>query len=182
MNQEWKSLFPDQEPTSIPKKPKWVQPMGKMHSWVAMAVSAVLAMYIWNRIKDNLYETSNRNISSMQSQAGEKWSPLIIDTTSSTITTKVTEVITGKEEPKNTVIINPPGQEPAIQVITPDATITASKTGEVETITPKEDTTEKPLTPNEAKSTVKEALNDAAEKTLPKEEPLKPTEPQEEKK
>ncbi len=182
MYEEWKSPFSDEEPASTPKKPKWVQPMGKIHSWVAMTVSAILATYIWHRIKDNLYETNNRNISSMQSQAGEKWAPLIIDTTSSTITTKVTEVITGKEEPKNTVIINLPGVEPAIQVITPDATISADKTGKIEQITPTENTAEKPLSKTDAQSTVKEALNDAAEKTLPKEEPLKPTEPQEEKK
>lgn len=102
---------------------------------------------------------------------------MVIDTTSSTITAKVAEVITGKEEPKNTVIINPPGQEPAVQVITPDATITANKTGEVETITPKENTQEKPLTPTEAKKTVDTALKDAAEKTIPKEESATPLTP-----
>jgi hypothetical protein len=91
------------------------------------------------------------------------------------MSTKIVGAITGKEEPKSTVIINPPGQEPAIQVITPDATISADKTGEIEHITPANNTIEKPLTTVEAESKVKEALEDAAEKTLPKEESIKPT-------
>ncbi|MFA6080521.1 MAG: hypothetical protein WC753_03535 [Candidatus Gracilibacteria bacterium] len=170
-----RSQFSDEEFPTTRKKPKRIQPANKLERRIEKAVSCVLALSIWFLVRKNIDEKDAREISGMQSQAEKKGAPLIIDTTSSTITTKVNKIITGKKEPRNTVIINPHGVEPAIQVITPDATITANKTGEIEKITPAENTAEKPLTETEAQSTVKEALEDAVEKTLPKkEEPLNP--------
>lgn len=98
----------------------------------------------------------------------------MIDTIPDSMRTKIVGAITGKKETKSTVIINPPGQEPAVQVMTPEVTITADDTGKVESIVPKEDTKEKPLTEEEAKRTVDEAVKDAFNTTLPKDDQVKP--------
>ncbi len=99
----------------------------------------------------------------------------MVTETTKTIRNQITEVITGKKEPNNTLIINPPGQEPPITVITPEATIIADKEGETKEVIPH--TEEGATSPKDAQQTVDEALKDAAEKTLPKEESVTPVTP-----
>lgn len=115
----------------------------------------------------------------MRNLAEENGKAVIVQEKTSTIRTQITEVLTWQElvTETQTTIINPPGQEPPITVITPKKTIIADQNGEVKEIIP-HNTNNTVVMLQEAQPIVNEALKDAEKKTLSEDItlPMRPTE------
>ncbi len=143
------------------------------------ALCIVIAGVVHYVIKNNILEERWDQISEMQRKASQEWKPLIIHATKNDMGKKVIDALQWeKKSPEiHTTIINPPGEEPPIKIITPNATIIADKNGNTENIIPHQDKNGSTPTHEEAQSTVDEAIKVAAQKTLPPEPIMNPLSP-----